>query len=112
MTNISNFAVIQTGGKQYKVSEGETITVEKLSSLVSPIKEGEAVIFDKVLLTDDGATTTVGTPYLAGATVTGTLISEKKGKKVQGMKYKAKSNRRTKYGHRQIEARVKITSLK
>ncbi|HEY4483168.1 MAG TPA: 50S ribosomal protein L21 [Candidatus Paceibacterota bacterium] len=105
------YAVIQTGGKQYRVSEGDTVTVEKLSSLLSPIKEGEAVIFDKVLLTDDGTATQVGAPYLAGAKVEGTLVSEKKGKKVLGMKYKAKSNYRIKYGHRQTEAKVKITTV-
>ena len=105
------YAVIQTGGKQYRVSEGDTIVVEKLSSLLSPIKEGDKVIFDKVLLTDDGTATQVGAPYLVGATVEGSLVSEKKGKKVLGMKYKAKSNYRVKYGHRQVEAKVKITSL-
>ncbi|HEY4518101.1 MAG TPA: 50S ribosomal protein L21 [Candidatus Paceibacterota bacterium] len=105
------YAVIQTGGKQYRVSEGDTVTVEKLSSLISPIKEGETVIFDKVLLTDDGTATQVGAPYLVGAKVVGTLVSEKKGKKVLGMKYKAKSNYRIKYGHRQVEAKVKITSV-
>src|SRR3989344_5143212 len=73
------YAVIQTGGKQYRVSEGDTVTVEKLSSLISPIKEGETVIFDKVLLTDDGTATQVGAPYLVGAKVVGTLVSEKKG---------------------------------
>ena len=93
------------------MSEGDTVTVEKLSSLISPIKEGETVIFDKVLLTDDGTATQVGAPYLVGAKVVGTLVSEKKGKKVLGMKYKAKSNYRIKYGHRQVEAKVKITSV-
>ena len=111
------YAVIQTGGKQYRVSEGDTVTVEKLSprqgsgQASMALKEGDKVIFDKVLLTDDGVATQVGAPYLAGAKVEGTLVSEKKGKKVSGMKYKAKSNYRIKYGHRQVEAKVKITSV-
>src|SRR3989344_1665152 len=103
---MAKYAVIATGGKQYNVSEGDTIFVEKLG-----VGEGAKVTFDKVLLVDDGATTQIGSPYLEGATVTGELVSEKKGKKVLGVKYKAKSNRRVKYGHRQIQAQVKITSI-
>ena len=106
------FAVIQTGGKQYKISEGDTIIVEKLSSFANQIKEGDKVSFDNVLLIDDNNTTQIGTPYLDGRVVECVLVSEKKGKKVMGMKYKAKSNRSTKYGHRQIHAKVKIISIK
>ncbi len=106
------YAVILTGGKQYQVSEGDTVTIEKLSKTGAVVAEGDKVTFDKVLLVDDGSTTQIGAPYLDGALVTGTLVSEKKGKKVLGMKYKAKSNRHTKYGHRQVEAKVKITSIK
>jgi len=111
---MAKYAVIQTGGKQYHVSEGDTIFVEKFSRQSSGQvgAEGEKVTFDKVLLTDDGSITQIGAPYLEGASVEGMLISEKKGKKVLGVKYKAKSNRRTKYGHRQIQARVKITAIR
>lgn len=108
---MTKFAVIQTGGKQYRVSEGETIYVEKLSSLINPIKDGDTVIFDQVLLTDDGANVQIGVPYLTGAKIEGVLVSEKKGKKVMGIKYKAKSNYRVKYGHRQIQAKVKISKI-
>ena len=106
------FAVIQTGGKQYKISEGDTVIIEKLSSFANQIKEGDKVSFDKVLLIDDNNITQIGTPYLDGRVVEGVLVSEKKGKKVEGVKYKAKSNRRVKYGHRQIHAKVKIISIK
>jgi len=101
------YAVIATGGKQYLVQEGDTIFVEKLG-----VAEGDSVTFDNVLLKDSGSATEIGMPYLTGASVTGTIISEKKGRKVLGVRYKAKSNRRTKYGHRQIQARVKITLIK
>ena len=103
---MAKFAVIQTGGKQYRVSEGDSISVEKLG-----VPAGDKVTFDKVLLVDDGSTTQIGVPYLDGASVDGEVVSEKKGKKVVGAKYKAKSNRRTKYGHRQILANVKIISI-
>ncbi len=103
----AKFAVIATGGKQYRVSEGDTISVEKLG-----LKVGGKVTFDKIIMVDDGSTTQIGAPYLAGATVTGELLSEKKGDKVLGMKYKAKSNYKVKYGHRQIKAEVKITAIR
>ena len=104
--HIGKFAVIHTGGKQYQVSAGDTIVVEKLN-----IAAGEKVTFDKVLMVDDGSTTQIGAPYLDGAKVMGEIISEKRGKRVLGMKYKAKSNRQTKYGHRQTMATVKIVSI-
>ncbi|HEY4504801.1 MAG TPA: 50S ribosomal protein L21 [Candidatus Paceibacterota bacterium] len=102
----AKFAVILTGGKQYQVSEGDTISVEKLGT-----PAGKKVTFDKVMLVDDGNTTQIGTPYLAGATVVASVVSEKKSKKVLGATYKAKSNRRKKYGHRQILATVKIEKI-
>lgn len=100
------FAVIQTGGKQYRVLVGETVAVEKLG-----VAEGGEVLFDKVLLTNEGEATQVGTPYLAGVKVVGEVLSEKKGKKIVGAKYKAKSNYRVKYGHRQIQTKVKIAAI-
>ena len=102
---MSKYAVIATGGKQYRVSVGDTILVERL-----PKSEGK-IIIDKVLLVDDGNTAQIGTPYLVGAKVTADLLSEKKTKKVSGVNYKAKSNRRTKYGHRQILTQIKITDI-
>jgi large subunit ribosomal protein L21 len=105
---MSKFAVITTGGKQYVVAEGDTITIEKLPG---DIKEGGAITFDKVLLVDDGKDTKVGTPYLKDAKVTGTLTEEGRAKKVTVIKYKAKSRYFKKRGHRQPYAKVKIDSL-
>lgn len=102
------FAVIETGGKQYIVTAGETVEVELLGDL----KEGDKVEFDKVLMTDNGKDATIGTPYIKGAKVTGTFQGVKKGKKLSIIRFKAKSNRHRKIGHRQQHATVKIDSLK
>ena len=89
------YAVIETGGKQYRVQEGDVITVEKLNA-----EAGETVTFDKVLLMSDGKEVKVGTPYLSEA-VTGSVVENGKGKKVIIFKYKAKKDYRKKQGHRQ-----------
>lgn len=105
----ADFAVIETGGKQYIVGVGDVIEVELLSG---DLKEGDKVVFDKVLMSDDGKDATLGTPYIDGAKVTATYLGMKKGKKITILRYKAKSNRDRKVGHRQKYARVEITSLK
>lgn len=102
------FAVIETGGKQYKVSEGDSLTIEKLSG---EHKEGEKITFDKVLLVDDGKTTQVGTPYLEGVTVEAVFTEEGKGKKVVVIRYKSKSRYFKKKGHRQPYNTVTISSV-
>ncbi|MBR5242553.1 MAG: 50S ribosomal protein L21, partial [Clostridia bacterium] len=89
------FAIFVTGGKQYKVAEGEVIFVEKLG-----VAEGEKVVFDKVLCVS-GETLTVGTPNVAGATVVATVLKNGKSKKIDVIKYKAKKNEKKKIGHRQ-----------
>lgn len=99
------YAVIETGGKQYKVQEGDVITVEKLKA-----EAGDTVTFDKVLLMSDGKEVKIGTPYLAEA-VTGSVVENGKGKKVIIFKYKAKKDYRKKQGHRQPYTMVKIESL-
>lgn len=99
------YAVIETGGKQYRVQEGDVITVEKLNA-----EAGEIVTFDKVLLMSDGKEVKVGTPYLSEA-VTGSVVENGKGKKVIIFKYKAKKDYRKKQGHRQPYTMVKIESL-
>lgn len=104
----NDFAVIETGGKQYAVSVGDVIDVE----LLGDFAEGDKVTFDKVLLSDDGTATTIGTPYISGAKVTATYLGLKKGTKLSIVRYKAKSNRDRKIGHRQKYARVEITALK
>ncbi|MBR5517065.1 MAG: 50S ribosomal protein L21 [Firmicutes bacterium] len=99
------YAVIETGGKQYRVQEGDVITVEKLN-----VEAGETVVFDKVLLMSDGKEVKVGAPYLTEA-VTGSVVENGKGKKVIIFKYKAKKDYRKKQGHRQPYTMVKIESL-
>lgn len=103
------FAVIVTGGKQYKVYAGQTLKIEKLAG---DRKVGDKVVFDKVVLTDDGATTKIGTPYIDGAKVEATLIEEGKNKKVNVVKYLQKSRYLKTRGHRQPFARVEINSIK
>ena len=99
------YAVIETGGKQYRVQEGDIITIEKIKAEV-----GETVAFDKVLVLNDGKETKVGTPYLDAA-VTGSVVEHGKGQKVIIFKYKAKKDYRKKQGHRQPYTMVKIESL-
>lgn len=103
-----DFAVIETGGKQYIVSVGDILDVELLGG---EMKEGDEVRFEKVLMSDDGKNATLGTPYIKGAAVKATYLGEKKGTKISIVRYKAKSNRDRKIGHRQRYARVEITAL-
>lgn len=102
------FAVIETGGKQYMVSAGDVLEVELLGDL----KEGDAVEFDKVLMVDNGSDTTIGAPYIDGAKVKATYKGLKKGKKITIVRYQQKSNRDRRIGHRQHYATVQIDSLK
>ncbi len=103
------FAVIQTGGKQYKVAVGEQIKIEKI---IGDHKEGDAVVFDKVLLVDNGSDTTIGTPFITGAAVKGTITKIGRSAKVDVIKFKQKSRYFKKNGHRQPYFQVKITDLK
>ncbi len=82
------FAVIQTGGKQYKVSKGTIVSIEKLKG---EYKKGDKLPFDKVLLVDDGKDTTIGTPYIPGAVVASEIIAIGRARKILVMKYKQKS---------------------
>ncbi len=99
------YAVVETGGKQYRVSEGDVIRVEKLN-----IDAGNEVELDKVLLVG-GEETKVGAPYVDGAKVTAEVVKNGKGKKIIVFKYKAKKNYRRKQGHRQPYTELKITSI-
>ncbi|MCE9644170.1 50S ribosomal protein L21 [Candidatus Parcubacteria bacterium] len=105
---MKEFAVIFTGGKQYKVSEGDEIAIEKLSD---EAKAGDAIVFDKVLVVDNGQDTTLGTPYISGAKVTATVLQAGRAKKVEVVKYKAKSRYYKNRGHRQPFTKVKIEKL-
>ncbi|HEY4502640.1 MAG TPA: 50S ribosomal protein L21 [Candidatus Paceibacterota bacterium] len=105
---MQEFAVIKTGGKQYKVSAGDVLTIEKLPG---ELKEGDKITFDQVLLVDDGKETKVGTPIVAGAKVTATLEAEGKAKKINVIKYLQKSRYFKKRGHRQPFMKIRIDSL-
>ena len=103
------FAVIETGGKQYKISPEQSIKIEKLDG---EHKEGDKIIFDKVLLIDDGKDVTVGTPYIEGAKIEAVYEGQKKDKKVIVIRFKSKSRHFTKKGHRQIHDKIKIGAIK
>ncbi|HEY4519425.1 MAG TPA: 50S ribosomal protein L21 [Candidatus Paceibacterota bacterium] len=102
-----NIAIIQTGGKQYLVSEGSVLNVEKLPET----KAGSSVTFDAVLLTDNGKDTVVGTPYIAGVKVSAEVLAEGRGKKIVVIRYRQKSRYFKKKGHRQEFSKIKITQL-
>lgn len=103
------FAIIETGGKQYTVEKGSTITIEKLSDTS---KVGDKVTFDKVLLVDDGKDTTIGTPYIPKASVSATISEIGRAQKVLVVKYRQKNRSGWKRnGHRQPFVKVKIDSL-
>ena len=103
------FAVIKTGGKQYKVSVGDLLNIEKMRG---EFKEGDKITFDKVLLVDNGKdATTIGTPYIDGAKVEAVLEKIDRAKKVTVIKYKQKSRYFKKNGHRQPFFKVKIAAI-
>ncbi len=101
-------AVIKTGGKQYVVAKGDAIFIEKLAG--NPAA-GESVVFDEVLMVDNGKDTTLGTPAIKGAQVKGTVLAEGKGKKIEVVKFKAKSRYYKRRGHRQPFTKVRIDSI-
>lgn len=100
------YAIIETGGKQYRVQEGDTLFVEKLNHA-----EGESVKFDRILAVSNDGDLSVGTPVVAGATVEGTVLENGKAKKVIVYKYKAKKDYRNKNGHRQPFTKIKIEKI-
>ena len=100
------FAIIETGGKQYKVIEQDIIFVEKLN-----VNEGDEIVFDQVvaLSSDDGFK--VGTPVVAGAKVTAQVLKQGKNKKIYVLKYKSKKNEKKKIGHRQDYTKIQIEKI-
>ena len=100
------YAIIETGGKQYRAEEGRSLKVEKL-----PVAEGEAVVFDRVLLLSDSAGVQFGRPYLEGCVVRGKALRQGRGKKIIVFKYKAKKNYRRKRGHRQPFTEVLVEKI-
>ena len=101
-----SFAIIETGGKQYKVAASNILKVEKLN-----ITKGSKVEFKKVLLVNDDKTTEVGNPTINGATVEGLLIENIKDKKIIVFKKRRRQNSRKRYGHRQLLSKVQITKI-
>ena len=101
-------AIIETGGKQYVVTQDSVLDVEKIAGVTGA---GAKITFDKVLLTDDGKATKVGSPYISGAKVSAELVEEGRDDKVTVIKYKQKSRYFKKGGHRQPYAKVRITAL-
>ena len=100
------YAVIKTGGKQHKVSEGDVIAIEKVSG-----GKGETVIFDEVLMVSRGEDIKVGTPFLEGVSVSGEIIDQTKAKKINVFKMKRRKGFKKKTGHRQKLTRMKIKEI-
>ena len=100
------YAIIKTGGKQLRATQDEVLIIEKIDG-----EPGTSVEFDEVLLLVDGSSQTVGTPYIKGAKVTGEIVRQGKAKKINAFNYKAKKNERKRWGHRQPQTHVKVTSL-
>ena len=100
------YAVIETGGKQYRVSNGDVIYVEKLTA-----NEEDTVVFDKVVAFNDGKTLKVGAPYVSKITVEGKVLKNGKGKKITVFTYKPKKGSARKMGHRQPYTKVEITNM-
>ncbi len=100
------YAVIASGGKQYRVAPGDTIRIEKLSA-----EEGSSVDFSDVLMVSDGERITVGTPFVEGSTVTGKVKSQGRGKKIQVLKFHRRKQYRKQMGHRQAYTEVEITAI-
>ena len=100
------YAVIETGGKQYKVNEGDTVFVEKLAA-----EDGAEVVFDKVLIAGEGADVKVGAPTVDGAKVMAKVVKSGKSKKITVFTYKPKKNEKRKMGHRQPYTKVEIVKI-
>ena len=100
------YAVVQTGGKQYRVSQGLKLKVEKLDAA-----EGDSVELDKVLMVADGDNVKIGTPYVDGGKVTATVTSHGRGKKVKIVKFKRRKHHLKRQGHRQAYTELEITNI-
>jgi large subunit ribosomal protein L21 len=101
------YAVIRTGGKQYRVEEGHTLKVESL-----PADVGTTVDFSQILMVGEGDTVKVGRPYLEGSKVSGTVVSNGRGKKIFILKFRRRKHHMKSQGHRQNYTEVKITEIK
>jgi len=100
------YAIIETGGKQYRVTEGDVLSIEKIE-----VAEGQSVDFDRVLTVVKDGEVIIGKPLIADAKVTAEVVSHGKGKKILVFKYKAKSNYRRRQGHRQPFTKIRIEKI-
>ncbi len=100
------YAVIKTGGKQYRVSEGDTLRVEKLDT-----SAGETIEFDQVLAVGEGADLKVGTPFVKGGKVTATVKAQGRAKKVEIIKFRRRKHHMKRMGHRQSYTELEITGI-
>lgn len=100
------YAIIETGGKQFRVAQGDVVRVEKLDAEV-----GADVTFDRVLLVANDDSINIGTPIVAGAKVVAKVLAQDKAKKIEGFKYKSKKNYRRRWGHRQPYTKVQIEAI-
>ena len=105
------YAVIATGGKQYRVQPGETIRIEKLADEAGEPRQSGAVTFDQVLLVAEGESVTVGAPVVQGASVSGEVVASGRSEKLLVYKYRRRKGYRRKTGHRQPFTAVKITAI-
>lgn len=101
------YAVIESGGKQHRVEEGEVLKLEKLEAAT-----GEKINFDKVLMVGEGESVKIGTPYVKGSKVTAEVLTQGRGKKINIIKFNRRKNYRRQQGHRQWFTEVKITGIK
>lgn len=100
------YAIVKTGGKQYKAAKDDVLIIEKLEG-----EAGTAVELGEVLMVVDGETTTVGSPFVKGAIVRGEIVRQAKGPKIEAFNYKPKKNERKRWGHRQPLTHVKVTEV-
>ena len=100
------YAIFETGGKQYKVQKDDVVFIEKLD-----VEEGSSVTFDKVFMVNDESGLKVGTPLVAGATVSAKIVKNGKGPKIRILKYKAKKGYRKRMGHRQPYTKIQIENI-
>jgi len=101
------YAVIEAGGKQHRVAEGETLSIEKIE-----VPTGEKIDFDKVLMVANGDKISVGAPYVSGSKVTAEVVAHGRGEKVSIIKFRRRKHYRRQAGHRQWFTEIKITSIK
>lgn len=100
------YAIVKTGGKQYKAAKDDVLIIEKLEG-----EAGAAIELSEVLMVVDGENTTVGSPFVKGAVVKGEIVRQAKGPKIEAFNYKPKKNERKRWGHRQPETHVRVTEV-